>query len=124
MGFKPGKASAALAGLSEAGGARILVGVATPVTAAGAAAVMVAAVAVPKPAGFFSTAGGYEYPGVLGLAAAALALTGPGRYSIDALTRHRFNTNTIAAATLTAAGIGAGAVVRRRRKLVPAPSVE
>jgi len=39
---------------------------------------MIPAAAVHAPSGFFATDGGYEYPALLGVCAAALALTGPG----------------------------------------------
>jgi putative oxidoreductase len=120
MGFKPAKPSAALAGLSEAGGALIALGAATPVAAAGAVGAMIGASAVHKPAGFFAMSGGYEYPATLGLASAALALTGPGRYSVDAALGHRFNTSRLAIGALAAAGAGAGFVVARRQKAVAA----
>ncbi len=45
---------------------------------------LVALVLVHLPAGLWVTAGGYEFVAVLGAAALALALTGAGRYSIDA----------------------------------------
>ncbi|CAM3113995.1 DoxX family protein [Williamsia muralis] len=116
MGFKPAKPSAAVAGISEAGGALIAIGAATPVAAAGAVGAMIGAASVHKPAGFFATAGGYEYPATLGLAAAALALTGPGKYSVDAALGHRLNTSRVAIGALAAAGAGAGYVVARRQK--------
>jgi putative oxidoreductase len=120
MGFKPAKPSAAIAGVSEAGGILIALGAATPVAAAGAVGAMIGAAAVHKPAGFFATSGGYEYPATLGLAAAALALTGPGKYSVDAALGHRFNTSRLAIGALAAAGAGAGFVVARRQKAVAA----
>ena len=42
---------------------------------------MIPAAAVHAPKGFFATGGGYEYPALLGLSAAALALAGPGDWS-------------------------------------------
>lgn len=41
--------------------------------------------------GFFNGNGGFEYPFVLGWSAAALALTGPGRLSLDHAFGHRLN---------------------------------
>lgn len=120
MGFKPAKPSAALAGISEAGGALLVAGAGTPFAAAGAVGAMVGAASVHKPAGFFATSGGYEYPAVLGLASAALALTGPGKYSVDAALGHRFTGSKAAVGALAAAGAGAGYVVARRQKAVAA----
>jgi putative oxidoreductase len=81
---------------------------------------MIGASAVHKPGGFFAMSGGYEYPAILGLASAALALTGPGKYSVDAALGHRFNTSRLAIGALAAAGAGAGFVVARRQKAVSA----
>ena len=62
MGFVPGRRSAILAGIAEAGGGSLLaLGAATPFAAAMAAGVMlVAIVSVHLKQGFFSTQGGYE----------------------------------------------------------------
>ena len=87
LGFVPGRRSAVMAGLAEAGGGVLLaLGAATPVAAAVLLGVMVVAiVAVHLKQGFFVTQGGYEYPLVLGLAALSVAFAGPGRLSVDAL---------------------------------------
>ena len=103
MGFRPGRQSAIAAGLGEAGGgALIVLGLATPAAGAAAAGTMIPAAAVHAPSGFFATGGGYEYPALLGLSAAALALTGPGDWSLDARLGHRLNPPWMAAATLLA----------------------
>lgn len=82
MGFHPPRHSAVAAGIGEVGGGALLaLGLATPAAGAAAAGAMSAAVAVHAPAGFFAQGGGYEYPGFLGFTAAAIGLTGPGRYS-------------------------------------------
>lgn len=82
MGYTPGKASATAAGLSEAGGGALLaLGLATPAAGAAAAGAMAGAAAVHMPNGFFAQGGGYEYAASLGLTAAGLAVTGPGRLS-------------------------------------------
>ena len=44
---------------------------------------MLVAAEVHRPQGFAAQSGGNEYPITLGVAAAALALTGPGRFSVD-----------------------------------------
>ncbi|GAB7193238.1 DoxX family membrane protein [Kineococcus sp. NUM-3379] len=121
MGFRPGKQNAVLAGLSEAGGGALLAaGLATPLGGAAAAAAMAAATVVHRPNGFFAVAGGYEYPAVLGLTAASLALSGPGGYSVDAALGHRLTRPWIAAAALVAAGVGAGVTIARRQAAVAA----
>lgn len=118
MGFRPGKLNALFAVLGEAGGGTLIaLGLATPVAASAATATMISAAAVHAPAGFFATQGGLEYPAVLGLSSAALALTGPGNWSIDALTGYRLARPWMAAASL-AASIGASARILRHRQHV------
>ncbi len=87
IGFVPGRRSAILAGLAEAGGGLLMaLGLATPAAAAAVFAVMfVAGVSAHLKQGFFLSKGGYEYTLVLGLAGLSVAFTGPGRVSIDAL---------------------------------------
>jgi putative oxidoreductase len=87
LGFRPGRRQALMAGLVESGGGLLLaLGFLTPVAAAAIVAVMlVAVVSVHLKAGFFVTGGGYEYNLVIGIAAVALAFTGPGALSLDAL---------------------------------------
>jgi putative oxidoreductase len=86
MGFRPGRRYAALAGLSEFGGGLLLVvGLLTPLGVAAAVGTMIAAImTVHADKGFFNSAGGYEFPLVLGVTAAAVGFTGPGSLSIDA----------------------------------------
>ena len=121
MGFRPGKQNAVLAGLSEAGGGALLaVGLATPVGGASVAAAMAAAVVVHRPNGFFAMTGGYEYPAVLGLTAASLALSGPGRFSVDAALGHKLTAPWVTVVALVAAGVGAGLTIAQRQKAVAA----
>jgi len=86
LGFRPGRVFAALAGLSEwAGGLALAIGLFEPAAAALIVAVMiVAAGSVHWSHGLFAASNGIEVPLLYGAAAAALALTGPGAYSIDA----------------------------------------
>ncbi|MGW0839110.1 DoxX family membrane protein [Streptomyces sp. NPDC002787] len=89
VGYAPGKASATAAGLAETGGGVLLaLGLATPAAGAAAAGAMGGASAIHAPNGFFNTEGGYEYAATLGLAAAGLAIAGPGRLSLDHAFRH------------------------------------
>src|SRR5258708_864222 len=80
LGFSPGRRHALMAGLAETGGGLLLaLGLLTPVAAAFLFSVMlVAAVTVHIKKGFFSQNGGYEYTLVVGIAAIAVAFTGPG----------------------------------------------
>jgi putative oxidoreductase len=87
IGFRPGKLQAFVAGSAELGGGLLLaLGLATPLAAVLLVAVMlVATVSVHWAKGLFVTNGGYEYNLVIGVAALALAFTGPGAYSVDAV---------------------------------------
>jgi putative oxidoreductase len=87
LGFVPGRAQALAAGLAEVvGGLLLALGFLTPLAAAMVFGVMVvAAVSVHLPRGFFVTAGGAEYTLVLGVTGLALGFTGAGPLSIDAL---------------------------------------
>ncbi|MCT6779265.1 DoxX family protein [Streptomyces rubiginosohelvolus] len=117
MGFHPPKPSAVAAGLGEAGGGTLLaLGLATPAAGAAAAAAMAGAVAVHVPAGFFAQGGGYEYPALLGFTAAAIGLTGPGRYSLDHVTGHVLDRPWMVALSFAGAAVAAATVVGRRAK--------
>jgi putative oxidoreductase len=86
LGYPSGETMALVAGVSETfGGLALALGLLTPLAAAAVLGTMLnALVAVHWENGFFSPAG-IEYPMVLGVSAAALALTGPGRYAADSL---------------------------------------
>ncbi|MCM3790922.1 DoxX family protein [Domibacillus sp. 8LH] len=87
IGMKPGYAMALIAGLSEfVGGALFALGLLTPLAGVLIALTMVVAIVkVHGPNGFWSTQNGYEYNLVLLAVAIGIALTGPGRYALDAL---------------------------------------
>jgi putative oxidoreductase len=123
MGFLPAKQSAVLAGVGEtAGGVALALGLATPVGGAAAASTMAAAGAVHHPAGFFATQGGFEYTGVLALAGAAVAISGPGRWSLDTLLGDRLNRPWMGPVALAVMGAAsAGVIVRRNRAVAATP---
>ncbi|MFD8013733.1 DoxX family protein [Streptomyces sp. NPDC058955] len=115
VGFAPGRLSAIMAGLAEGGGGTLLVlGLATPAAGATSAGAMVGASAVSWPNGFFTRKGGFELSGVLGTAAVALAVSGPGRYSLDHLFHDVLNRRWMVPTALAVVGTGTALVVRKR----------
>ncbi|MEU8825498.1 DoxX family protein [Streptomyces sp. NPDC048636] len=83
FGYPAPKAMAVIAGLTETlGGLGLAIGLITPLAGAAVAGTMANAVAVAWELGFF---GGFEFPMLIGVGAAGLALTGAGRISVDAL---------------------------------------
>ncbi|MGI5454285.1 DoxX family membrane protein [Streptomyces sp. CA-249302] len=119
VGYAPGKASATAAGLAELGGGTLLaLGLATPGAGAAAAGAMAGASAVHAPNGFFNQEGGFEYAATLGLAAAGLAVTGPGRLSLDHALGHVFDRGWMVPAALGAtAAVTAMVIGARNRRL-------
>jgi putative oxidoreductase len=86
MGIPEPQVAAVLAGLAEfGGGLGLALGLGTrPAGFVASANMAVAARKAHWPQGFYGQ-GGYEFPLLLGLVAAALALTGPGAISFDRL---------------------------------------
>jgi len=121
MGFKPGKPSALAAGISEtAGGAMLVLGLATPATGAATASTMAVAATAHGPKGLFASNGGYEYPAVLGLCSAALAIAGPGKISLDHALNYRLSNKPAAILSLVATAATTAMVLRRRQTALAA----
>ena len=87
LGFRPGRVFALAAGATEfTGGILVTLGLLGPIGPALMLSVMVvAALAVHWPQGFFAQNNGVELPLLYGVGAIVLALTGPGLWSLDAL---------------------------------------
>ncbi|MEV6838639.1 DoxX family membrane protein [Streptomyces sp. NPDC051133] len=117
VGYAPGRASATAAGLAEAGGGTLLaLGLATPAAGAAAAGAMAGAAAVHMPNGFFAQEGGYEHAASLGLAAAGLAVSGPGRLSLDHALGHVFDRGWMVPVALGVTAAATAVVVGARNR--------
>lgn len=82
-GYPAGDAMAVLAGLTETlGGLGLVLGLLTPLAGAAIVGTLINAIAVHGADSFFAPKG-IEYELLLTAGAAALALTGPGRYAVD-----------------------------------------
>ncbi|MEV6169626.1 DoxX family membrane protein [Streptomyces sp. NPDC051954] len=126
VGYAPGKASATAAGLTEwGGGALLALGLATPAAGAAATGAMAGAAAVHMPNGFFNAEGGYEYAATLALAATGLAVTGPGRLSLDHALGHVFDRGWMVPTALGVAAAATAVIVgARNKRLVKAEEAE
>jgi putative oxidoreductase len=86
IGFRPGRVLAVTAGLGEvAGGLLVALGLLGPVGPALMLSVMIVASSLHWKNGLFAAANGIELPLLYSTAAVALAFTGYGAYSLDAL---------------------------------------
>jgi putative oxidoreductase len=122
IGLRPGRLYAPAAGATEIGaGVLLALGLLTPVAAALAIAVMVAAVTtIHLPRGLWNQNGGYEYNAVMAAAAFALAGAGPGAWSLDAALDIDWSSTGWALAALVAGLIGGvAAAVAGRSFQVP-----
>jgi putative oxidoreductase len=125
IGFKPGRLFALAAGATEvASGILIALGFLGPVGPALLLSVMiVAALTVHWKNGYFAQSNGIEVTVLFGVAAVALAFTGFGRFSLDAVTGlDTFFTPTEAAIALVAGVAGAIGNLSLRRHEAAAPS--
>jgi putative oxidoreductase len=84
----PGMSAVGVATVELVGGVLMVLGLGARIVGALYAACMIGAIAfVHASAGFLAAAGGYEFVLLLAAASAAIALTGAGRYGVDALIR-------------------------------------
>lgn len=121
LGFRPGKPYAWLTAATEIGaGAGVTAGLGTPLAAAGLIGVMATAARTGhRGQGPWVFNNGWEHVAVLGATGAALAFTGPGRYSLDrALGTERVGPIWGAAALALGLGSAVTALTTRRP---PAP---
>jgi putative oxidoreductase len=120
LGFRPGRRHAMFAGVSEiVAGLMLALGIATPLAATMVVSIMfVAAATVHFRNGVFITEGGFEYNLVLGVAALAVAFTGPGAIAIDALIGTSTG-GTVWGALALMAGFAGGILQLAQRRAAP-----
>jgi putative oxidoreductase len=121
LGYRPGKHFAALGGLAEAGGGLLLMlGLFTPLAAAAIIAMMINAIfAVHFENGAWAQNNGFEYPLVLAVAAAAIALGDGGTASLDSALG--LDLGGVWAVIGIAFGVVAGAVTAATRRVEGEP---
>jgi putative oxidoreductase len=110
LGFGDGRVATAMAGGTEvSAGLGLAAGVLTPVAAAGMIGVMtVAGAANRQEGGFWSASKGWELNGYLVVVAWAVATTGPGAYSLDALLGAPVPSGVLPGLLALVAGVGLG----------------
>src|SRR5206468_12411968 len=122
LGFRPGRLFAGAAGSAEfLGGVLLAVGLGGPIGPALIVSVMIVdVVSVHWGHGLFAATNGVEVPLLYAASAAALAFTGPGRYSLDALWGlTSMSTTANAGIALGLAALGAIANLAARQSAVP-----
>jgi len=127
LGFRPGKTFAFAAGATEVvSGVLVALGFLGPIGSALMLSVMiVAAVTVHWKNGFFASSGGIELTVLFSVAAVALAFTGFGEFSVDAITGlDVFFTLTAAIAALLLGIVGAigNLSLRDQKPVNPTPA--
>jgi putative oxidoreductase len=125
LGFRPPRLQAVMSGLVETGsGLALAAGFLTPLAAAAFMSVMfVATVSVHLAKGFFNSNGGFEYTLALATGALAVAFTGPGAMSVDAILGIDWSGPAWGVAALAIAVVGGGLqLAGRRRGPVPQTS--
>ncbi len=129
MGMRPGKVHATLAASSEMGvGVLLVLGLITPVAAAGLIGLMVVAFwTVHRDKGFMITGEGWEYVALIAVMSLVCAILGPGRLSLDSEFEiaHRLDGKTgLGIALLLGVGAGAAQLLLFFRPPPPDPTAD
>ena len=126
IGLKPGRESAIVAGMAEAGGGSLLaLGLFTPAAVSMLTGVMTNAIRhVHAQNGAWVTEGGVEYPVVILAALAALAEDGPGRFSLDEALEMRLRGPVVTALAMAAGAAGATYFAERGEELFSADDAD
>ncbi len=123
IGLRPGSIFARVASVSElAGGVLTATGAGDPLGPIILAGTMAVASSTHRTSGPFSAKGGYELPLTNLAAALALAVTGPGRLSVDRLTGRRLPTSltrVVTAGAVAVAAVSLGMVLRNTPPVAP-----
>jgi putative oxidoreductase len=118
--FEPAEPKARLAGVLEAGGGVLLaLGLATGPVAAALAGNMIVSSAVRVRNGLHNAEDGYELPLTYALVGTTIALTGPGRFSLDHLTGGALNRPWMRALALIGALVSAAYLIVARSPVGP-----
>jgi putative oxidoreductase len=119
IGLRPGRENALLAGAAEAGGGSLLaLGLFTPAAVSLLTGVMTNAIRhVHRQNGLWVTDGGIEYPAVILATLAALADSGPGRFSLDEALGIRLRGPAVTAIAMGAGAAGAVYLAARGEEL-------
>jgi putative oxidoreductase len=120
MGFRGARFHATVNGLAEFGGGIMLaLGFLTPLGAAAVAGVMLVAIAtVHWKNGFFNSNGGYEFNLLIAATSIALAITGPGEFSMDNLIGWTLAGPAWGLVVLGVAVVAAGSVLAMRKPVL------
>lgn len=109
LGFRPGRLFATAASVGEVvSGLLIAFGLLGPIGPALVLSIMIVAAVTVHWHGVFAQSNGVEVPLLYATGAVALALTGPGRYSLDALLGLTSLWTPVVIVTVLAAGVAGG----------------
>jgi putative oxidoreductase len=126
VGLKPGRESALVAGAAEAGGGSLLaLGLFTPAAVSMLTGVMTNAIRhVHWKNGLWNSDGGIELPVLVLGGLAALADSGPGRFSLDEALGTRLRGPVVAAVAMGAGAAGAIYLAEHGEELLVAPDAD